>query len=121
VARERRPRTRLALGAVVIHTTTRACSGRDRVNRFGVQITSPARTIADVAEAGGEPGLVISAVARALATGLVSPAELTSAARSRSTRARELIARAVREAGGDSRGLRVARDARRSGAPAQAP
>jgi hypothetical protein len=73
---------------------------RDEVtNRFGVQLTSPARTIADVADIGADPSIVIEATGRALATGLVSPNELRVAVKRRSRRVRQLLARAIQEAG----------------------
>jgi len=76
------------------------CSGRAEVsNRFGVRITLPARTIAHVAEIGTDPSVVIEATDRALATGLVTARELNAAVRGRSARVRQLIGRAVDEAG----------------------
>ena len=57
---------------------------RDEVtNRFGVQLTSAARTIADVVDIGADPSVVIEATGRAVATGLVSPKELRAAVRRR--------------------------------------
>jgi predicted transcriptional regulator of viral defense system len=98
VSRKHRPRTHQAASGVQIHTTT-APLGRDEVtSRFGVQITSPARTIADVADIGADPSVVMDATARAVATGLVSAAELSAAARHRSARVQDLIGRAMREA-----------------------
>jgi hypothetical protein len=73
---------------------------RDEVaSRFGVQITSPARTIADVADIGADPSLVIDATARALASGLVSPSELRAATKDRSARVHQLVEKALHEAG----------------------
>ena len=68
-------------------------------SRFGVQMTSPARTIADVADIGADPSVVIEATGRALATGLVSPNELRTAVKRRSIRVRQLVARAIQEVG----------------------
>ena len=67
--------------------------------RFGVEITSPSRTITDVADIGVDPSVVIEATARALATGLVTPDELCGAVKRRSARVRRLVERAIREAG----------------------
>ena len=63
-----------------------------------MQITSPARTIADVADIGADPSVVIEAAARVLTTGLVMPEELHAAVRGRSARVRQLVERAVEEA-----------------------
>jgi hypothetical protein len=63
-----------------------------------VQITSPARTIADVADIGTDPSVVIEATSRALATGLVTPDEVAAVLRGRSARVRQLVERAVEEA-----------------------
>lgn len=96
--RERRPRTRRSRTNVKLHTTTAPLGRTEVSNRFGVRITSPARTIADVAEIGSDPSVVIEAVDRALATGLVTPRELHAAVRARSARVRQLVGRAVEEA-----------------------
>jgi len=98
VSREHRPRTPRAKTAVRVHTTTVSLRRADVTRRFGVHVTAPARTIADVADAGGDPSVVIEASARALATGLVSATELRSAARHRAARVRQLIERAIDEA-----------------------
>jgi hypothetical protein len=68
-------------------------------SRFGVQVTAPARTIADVADLGTDPSVVIEATSRALATGLVAPNELRTAVKRRSARVRQLVERALEEAG----------------------
>jgi hypothetical protein len=62
-------------------------------------VTSPARTIADVADIGVDPSVVIEATWRAVITGLVSPKELRAAVRRRSVRVRQLVARALQEVG----------------------
>jgi hypothetical protein len=64
-----------------------------------MQVTSPARTIADVAEIGTDPSVIVEATARALSTGLISPNELHTAVKRRSTRVRQLVERAIEEAG----------------------
>lgn len=97
--RERRPRGPRPATGVRLHTTTVPLRRDELVNRFGVQITSPARTIADVADIGIDPSVVIEATARALATGLVSPNELDVAVQRRSVRVRRLVERAIEEAG----------------------
>jgi len=97
--REFRPRTPRPASTVALHTTTLPLRRNEVTNRFGVQITSPARTITDIAEIGADPSVVLEASARALATGLLSPDELRAAVRRRSARVRQLVARAIREAG----------------------
>ena len=84
--RERRPRTPQATAAIKMHTTTVPLRRDEMANRFGVQVTSPARTIADVADIGADPSVIVEATARALATGLVSRNELDMAVRRRSVR-----------------------------------
>lgn len=97
--REFRPRTPRAASTVALHTTTLPLGRNEVSSRFGVQITSPARTITDIAEIGADPSVVLEATARALATGLLSPDELRAAVRRRSARVRHLVARAIQEAG----------------------
>lgn len=96
--RERRPRTRQSRTAVRVHTTMVPLSRAEVSNRFGVQVTTPARTIVDVADIGADPSVVIEATARALATGLVTADELHDATGGRSARVRQLVSRAVEEA-----------------------
>ena len=98
VARDHRPRSAQAAAGARIHTTQVPLRADEIATRFGVRLTSPARTIADVAEAGGDPSVVIAAAARAMATGLASAPELEAAARHRSVRVRELLRRAIGEA-----------------------
>jgi predicted transcriptional regulator of viral defense system len=81
VAREHRPRSAQAAAGVRVHTTTIPLRADEVATRFGVQITSPVRTIADVADTGADPSVVMEATARAVATGLVSAAELSAAAK----------------------------------------
>ena len=97
--RERRPRTAQGTTAIRLHTTTVPLRREEVASRFGVQVTSPARTIADVADLGADPSVVIEATSRALATGLVSTNELRTAVRRRSARVRQLVERAIEEAG----------------------
>ena len=94
-----RPRHRPSLAAVRIHTAKEPFRRDEVVQRFGVRITSPARTIADIAEVGTEPSVVIEAAARARNIGLVDASELRKAAADRSERVRQLIERAIKETG----------------------
>jgi predicted transcriptional regulator of viral defense system len=97
--RDRRPRGTQAAPGVRLHTTIAPLSREEVTSRFGVQITSPTRTIADVADIGADPSVVIEATARALTAGLISPSELRSAIVHRSARVRRLVERAIEEAG----------------------
>lgn len=96
--REFRPRTPQSSPAVALHTTTVPLRRDEVTNRFGVQLTSPARTIADIADIGADPSVVIEATERAIASGLVSPNELLAAVKRRSGRVRQLVARAIQKA-----------------------
>jgi len=98
VRRQDRPRNPVPLKSVRIHSTTRKLGREDVRVHAGMRVTSPARTIADVAEAGTEPSHVVEAIAQALERGLVTPAELRNAISDRPPRVRALIERAVEEA-----------------------
>jgi predicted transcriptional regulator of viral defense system len=95
--REQRPRTRDSGTGARLHTTTVPLRRDEIATRFGLHVTSPARTLADVADIGADPSVVIEATGRALASGLVSTNELRLAARRRSARVRDLIERAIDE------------------------
>lgn len=97
--REYRPRkTSPARTGIRIHTTTRPFRRGETVARFGVRITSPARTIVDSAEEGTDPSVIVEAVARAIRTGLVTADALRHAAEFRSRRVERLIRRALEAA-----------------------
>jgi predicted transcriptional regulator of viral defense system len=99
VPRGRRPRRRQSRSVIQVHTTTVPLRRDEVVRRFGVKVTAPARTLADVAEIGADPSVVVEAAGRALATGLVTPSELRAAAKGRSARVQQLVKRALDEAG----------------------
>ena len=99
VSREQRPRSSQPASGVKLHTTIVPLRRDEVARRFGVEITSPARTITDAADVGVEPSVVIEATARALATGLVTAGELREALERRSARVRRLVEQAIREAG----------------------
>lgn len=99
VLREHRPRTKQVSTHVRLHTITTPLRRGEVASRFGVRITSPARTIADVADLGADPSVVIESAARALATGLASPRELSAAVERRSARVQQLVKRAIQAAG----------------------
>jgi len=99
VPREHRPRSAQSARGVKLHTTILPLRRDEVARRFGVEITSPARTLADVADIGVDPSVVIEATARALGTGLVTSGELREAVTHRSVRVRRLVQRAIQEAG----------------------
>lgn len=96
--REQRPRTRDSGTGARLHTTIVPLRRDEIATRFGLHVTSPARTLADVADIGADPSVVMEATGRALASGLVSTNELRRAVRRRSARVRDLIERAIDEA-----------------------
>ncbi len=99
VARAHRPSKRQPRRpAVQIHTTTRPFGPGDVVQRFGVRITAPSRTILDAAQAGTDPSAIIEAAGRSIEDRLVTANELRRAAAHRPNRVRKLIARAIDEA-----------------------
>jgi predicted transcriptional regulator of viral defense system len=98
VSRERRPRTPQSSTVVKLHTTIVPLRSDEVTNRFGVRVTSPPRTIVDVASIGTDPSVVIEAAGRALATGLVSANELRTAVKQRSDRVRQLVERSIEAA-----------------------
>ncbi|MCL4849442.1 MAG: type IV toxin-antitoxin system AbiEi family antitoxin domain-containing protein, partial [Acidobacteria bacterium] len=53
--REQRPRTRDAGTGATLHTTTVPLRRDEIATRFGLHVTSPARTLADVADIGADP------------------------------------------------------------------
>jgi predicted transcriptional regulator of viral defense system len=92
------PRSRRRLvpqDGVVIHTTTHPLGPTDTVSRRGTRVTSPARTIADVAASGVAPDQVTAAVHAALARGMTTPALLREATRVRGRRVRRLVEAAL--------------------------
>jgi predicted transcriptional regulator of viral defense system len=111
--RERRPRTRRSRTSVKLHTTTVPLARTEVSNRFGVQLTSPARTIADVADIGADPSVVIEAADRAISTGLATPDELQAAVRGRSARVRQLVGQAIPDAARNH--IAIARPSRQQG------
>ena len=98
VPRKYRPhKGQVNLPAVKIHTTTRGYRLGEVIQRFGVRVTSPARTIADAAQAGTDPSSIIEAVTAALEQGLLSTDELWRAAEDRPRRVRDLLERAIEQ------------------------
>lgn len=88
------PRARRKLSrrsGVALHTTTRPLDGSHVVLREGMRLTAPARTIADVAEAGVAPEQVVRAARQALERGMTTPARLREAAHGRGRRVEQLL------------------------------
>lgn len=83
------------LPGVTIHTTTRPVRGGDIVNRDGVRLTSAARTIADVAEAGLAPDQVQRAVRSAIDRGFATARQLRAAASNRGRRVQRMVDSAI--------------------------
>jgi predicted transcriptional regulator of viral defense system len=81
---------------VRLHTTTRPLNSADVVEREGLRVTAPARTILDAAEAGTGPEQVEIAVRQVVRRGLLLPDQLRAAARERSPRVRALVEAALR-------------------------
>ncbi len=102
VPRARRLRAAQPDPRVAIHTTLTPVPRADVAQRFGVHLTTPARTIVDVADIGGDPQVVIEATTTAVRSGLVSAAELQAAVGGRSVRVCRLIDRALQEADTDA-------------------
>ncbi len=96
VSRAHRPHSdRPQLAGVQIHTITRRFHPDEVVQRFGVQLTSVARTIVDAADSGTDPSFIIEAIEHALHAGMVVADELRQAGRDRSERVRKLIDGAI--------------------------
>ena len=88
------PRARRKLSrrsGVALHTTTRPLDGSEVVVRDGMRLTGPARTIADVAEAGLAPEQVVRAARQAIDRGLTTPGRLRAAVLGRGRRVERLI------------------------------
>lgn len=79
------------LPGVTIHTTTRTLEPGDVTLRDGMRVTSVARTIADVTEAGTGPEQVEMAIAQALRRGQTTRRRLEGATAERSRRVRDLV------------------------------
>lgn len=100
VQREHRPSKRQArLPNVQVHTISQPFHPGEVVQRFGVKVTSPARSIADAAEAGTDPSTIQEVIGNALRQGLLTEGDLHKAVQDRPKRVRDLVNRAVRENG----------------------
>jgi hypothetical protein len=82
-----------------VHTISQPFHPGEVVQRFGVKVTSPARSIADAAEAGTDPSTIHEVIGNALRQGLLTERDLDEAVQERPKRVRDLVERAVRENG----------------------
>lgn len=83
---------------ITVHTTNGTLEPADITRVDGVPVTSPARTIVDVAEHGLSPEHVEVAVAQALFRGTSTARRLRKAAESSSDRVRRMIEQAIERA-----------------------
>lgn len=98
VQREHRPyKGQSRLPGVQVHTITQPFEPGEVVQRFGVRLTSPARSIVDAAEGGTDPSAIHEAVVVALRRGLLTEGDLRKALQNRPGRVRDLVEGAVRE------------------------
>jgi predicted transcriptional regulator of viral defense system len=98
VHRKHRPyKGQARLPGVQVHTVTRPFPPGEVVQRFGVKVTSPARSIADAAQAGTDPSSIQEAIGNALRQGLLTAEELHKAVHERPKRVRDLVERAIKE------------------------
>lgn len=97
VARAHRYVGRRVPSGVTVHTSVTPLPGNDVVVRGAVRITTPARSIADAAEAGTGPEQIVLAVRQALERGLTTRRHLLALATQRSERVARLIRRSLVE------------------------
>src|SRR6266536_3546352 len=84
------------LPGVRIHTTTRPLSPDEiRVAEWSLRVTTPQRTLLDVASAGAEPSQVILGIQQAQARGWLDEAAFHAAAHQRGQRVSALVDRAL--------------------------
>jgi predicted transcriptional regulator of viral defense system len=76
---------------VTTHTTTRPLDAGNVMTREGVRVTTPERTIVDVAASGTAPEQVIMAIRQAIDRGLTTPTRIREVALTRSHRVRSII------------------------------
>jgi len=80
---------------ITLHTSTRPFEASDITYRNGIRVTSPTRSIVDIAEAGTSVEHVERAIAQALQAGMTSERRLRSVAASRSQRVQGVIEHAI--------------------------
>lgn len=87
----RSARWRRAGPGVAIHTSTRPMEPGDVVTRAGMRVTSPARTILDVAQTGGAPDQVARAAWEATERGMATREQLLAGGAERGDQVRRLM------------------------------
>ena len=95
----RRRRGWRAPTGVTIHTTTHSPTPADVVEREGLRVTAPARSIADAAAWGTAPEQTVAAVVDALDRGMAGVEDLRAATRGRGRRVADLIELGLAEVG----------------------
>lgn len=95
VPRARRDRARLP--GIVVHTSVDGVPEREATEREGIRVTTPGRTLVDVAEMGIDPDHLARAVGQAITRGWIEPDDLERVAAARSERVRVLIGAALAE------------------------
>jgi predicted transcriptional regulator of viral defense system len=93
IARDRRGRSKIP--GVRVHTTTLLPAGHEIMVVEGVRITSPARSVVDIAAAGASPEHVIAATRQALARGMVTCEQLERVARQRGGSVERILRQAL--------------------------
>jgi len=83
------------LAHVRLHTTTRRLERADVVERHGLPVTAPIRTVLDAAAAGNCREQIETAIRRAMLRNLFLPDELSAAANERSRRVKAFVDRAL--------------------------
>jgi len=94
------PRSRRHMSSwpgVKVHTTTRRMVKKDLWTRDGIILTSPTRSILDVAEAGIAPEQIEIAVVQAINRGLVNARQLQIESDNRGRRVANLISGAIKQ------------------------
>lgn len=92
------PRTRRHLPRIpgaVFHTTTRPLGPDDVIERHGIRLTAPIRSILDAAEAGTAPEQIEMAISQAIRRAAVVPSQLKDQAERRGQRVARLVRTAL--------------------------
>jgi predicted transcriptional regulator of viral defense system len=87
-----------SLSGVRLHTTTNPLDPGEVVERDGIPVTTPARSILDAAESGVGPEQIEMGVRQAVRRGFLTAEQLRRASRNRPRRVRDLIEGALNEA-----------------------
>lgn len=80
-----------APAGVTVHTATRPPESGEVVERAGLPVTAPARSIADAAAWGTAPDQIVTAVVDAMDRGMTTVEDLRTAARNRGQRVADLV------------------------------